>query len=374
MSSNPLDCCTSCCPTETTTSIPGLQGQAAFTNTTSSFVVPAKGANVSVFVQNTSWMAVGETIFIPGAGLFTVFSIPNLANVVLTYDNIAANGGTGNTVVGGTIVTPGGEPGVDGTAGGNAFTLIAAPGFNVPIIGATQTNIPVANSSWMTIGQEVFVQNAGYFVVVNKSDSTHFDGTYSDVDFNVFAGNNIVAGKQVSPAGPVLNTPLSIARGGTNATTVQAAITNLGLKKSPLTVYASGTAYQFTAVSSALAFGTTSPTLVINAVGTYVLFSRIRVDYNGATFAAVRTGTLKLRRTNNTAADLASGTSSFKTDVITTLTYTLADIFIPPVVYVTTNATDSISIFGDISVIPTAGSLDCVEAEIIAIRIFDQTL
>lgn len=373
MSSNPLDCCTSCCPTETTTSIPGIQGQTAYTFTTDPFIVPALGGNILIAVENTDWMAVGQTVFIPSAGLFTVFSIGSSTSVTLTYSNIVANTATGNSIAAGTLVTPGGSPGADGTNGSAAFSTTTT-NFTVPAISGTATNVVVSSSAWMTIGQNIFVENAGYFEVTAKTDSTHWTGTYLDVDFNTFSGNVIGAGAQVSPAGPSLTSPVSIARGGTNATTVQNAITNLGLKKSPLTVYAAGTAYQFTNASAALTFGTTSPTLVINAVGTYVIYARVRVDYNGATFAAVRTGTLKLRRTNNTAADLTNATSSFKTDIITTLTYTLADIFIPITTYITTNTNDSISIFGDISVVPSAGSLDCVEAEIIAVRIFDQTL
>lgn len=106
----------------------------------------------------------------------------------------------------------------------------------------------------------------------------------------------------------------------------------------------------------------------------YLLLARVRVDYTGATFAAVRTGTLKLRRTNNTAADIANSTVQYLTDIITTLTYTLEVIDLPPIVYTTTNSDDSISIFGDISVVPTAGSLDTVEASIVAVKIFNQTL
>ena len=102
--------------------------------------------------------------------------------------------------------------------------------------------------------------------------------------------------------------------------------------------------------------------------------AKVRVDYNAATFAAVRTGTLKFRRTNNTAADLTNGSNGFKTDIITTLTYTLAEITLAPIIYVTTATNDALTIFGDISVIPTAGSLDCVEACIVAVRLFDQTL
>jgi hypothetical protein len=81
----------------------------------------------------------------------------------------------------------------------------------------------------------------------------------------------------------------------------------------PLSVYAAGTAYQLTASDAALDFGTTDPSLTLTKAGTYLLTARVRLDYNGATFSAVRTATLKLRRTNNTAADLSNGSAAAKT-------------------------------------------------------------
>jgi hypothetical protein len=230
------------------------------------------------------------------------------------------------------------------------------------------------DSSSITIGQNIFVGTAGYFNVTAKADGTHFTGTYMNVSFNTFAGNVIAAGVGVSPAGPDLANPLTVSRGGTNAATATAARSNLGVGGASLTVYASGTAYSLTAVSTALTFGTTSPALTISAVGTWLLLGRVRVDYNGATFAAARTLTLKWRRTNNTAADLTNGTTTAKTSTVTTETSTFLDVELPPVIYVTTNTNDAITIFGDISVVPTAGSFDTVEAEVIAVKLFDQTV
>lgn len=135
-------------------------------------------------------------------------------------------------------------------------------------------------------------------------------------------------------------------------------------------VYASGTAYSLTNTSTALDFGTTDPSITLTQPGTYIIFSRANLKYTGATFAASRTVTLKLSRTNNTAADVTNATATFLTDIITTLTYTAGIIQLPPVLYTTTNDSDIITIKGDVSVAPTAGSLDVTAAEIIAIRLF----
>lgn len=139
--------------------------------------------------------------------------------------------------------------------------------------------------------------------------------------------------------------------------------------KNNLSVYAAGTAYSLTATAAALTFGTTSPSLVLTEPGTYKITARVRTDYNGATFAAVRTSTLKLRRTNNTAADLTNGTVTAKTQVVTGFNGTFLDQTWTVNNYATANIDDAIAIFGSLDVIPTAGSFDAAEAFIVAERL-----
>ncbi len=136
----------------------------------------------------------------------------------------------------------------------------------------------------------------------------------------------------------------------------------------PLSVYAAGTVYTLTATSAGVDFGTTDPILTINAAGTYKIKGRVKVALNGATFAANRTLTVKLRRTNNTAADVASSSTTWIVPIVTTLTNTLAVIELPEVFYTTAVGTDTIQIFADISVLPSAGSISIDEASITAIR------
>lgn len=270
--------------------------------------------------------------------------------------------------------TPGeaGAAGAAGANGVNAFTTTTAD-FVVPAISANVT-VQVANNSWMTVGQNVFIEGAGTFEVVSKATTTSVTLTYLDYDSNTASTNNITSGAQVSPGGLQPTTPLTIAEGGTNASTVQTALNNLGLAATPLEVYAAGTAYSLTNVAALLNFGTTDPSLTITAAGTYIIFGWARIDYNAATFAANRTVTLKLRRTNNTAADLTNGSTQAKTNIITTETETFGKFFIIPSTYVTTNTTDIIEVWGSIDTVPTAGSIDAVEAGIVAVRIRDQTL
>jgi hypothetical protein len=138
---------------------------------------------------------------------------------------------------------------------------------------------------------------------------------------------------------------------------------------STFSAYAAGTAYQLTTTAAKLDFGTTDPSITLTAAGTYQLFARARIDYNGATFAANRFVTLKIRRTNNTAADIANSPATFQTAIITTQTYTAAVLNLPVVVYTTANTNDVLELWGSIDTGPTAGSIDAVESEIVAIRI-----
>lgn len=133
--------------------------------------------------------------------------------------------------------------------------------------------------------------------------------------------------------------------------------------------YAAGTAYSLTNTYAKLDFGTTDPAITITTPGTYMLMARARIDYTGATFVANRIVSLKIRRTNNTAADVANSTASFAVDIVTTFTGTAMVLSLPPVIYTTTNSNDALEVEGKVDTVPSAGSIDAVEAEIVAIRI-----
>ncbi len=138
----------------------------------------------------------------------------------------------------------------------------------------------------------------------------------------------------------------------------------------PLTVYASGTVASLTSSDALVDFGTTDPTLVLDKPGTYMLMGRAMLKYNGATYAGSQTATVHLRRTNNTAADVSNATTTAQLRIITTVTDTVGVMPFPPVIYTTTNSNDSISIYGALSATPAAGSVDCTEASIVAIKLY----
>ena len=155
----------------------------------------------------------------------------------------------------------------------------------------------------------------------------------------------------------------------TDADVLASSIDTLTAYITLLSVYAAGTAYSLTNTPALLNFGTTDPSLTITKAGTWLLLGRVNIKYNGATFIASRTVTIKIRRTNNTAADIANTTSAFATGIVTTFTENFAVADMQPVFYTTTNTNDVLEIWGSIDTVPSAGSIDTTEASLIAIRL-----
>lgn len=233
-----------------------------------------------------------------------------------------------------------GAAGTPGAAGVNAFTLTTAD-FTVPAISGNVA-VSVANNSWMAVGQNIFVQGAGYFSVASLSGTTTVTLTYLNYNGNTAAGNTITAGAQVSP-------------GGTQpADTLLPALSFYGVGGSQVV-----TATPSQALSSTVTL----------ADGTYLLMATARYDYVGATFAANQTVNTKLRRTNNTAADIPDAVAEFETSVITTQSNTAMIVTLPPVTYAAT-AGDIIDVFSSIDVVPSVGDLKLIEVSLVAIKLF----
>lgn len=144
----------------------------------------------------------------------------------------------------------------------------------------------------------------------------------------------------------------------------------IGLKNQEIAAYGAGTAYTLTNTAAAVDLGTTDPAIVLNVAGTYLILAQIDLAYNGATVIA-ETATVKVRRTNNTAADL-SVVVVLDLPVATTLTNTYGTVFIPPFVYTTAVTDDAITIFANVSAALSAGSIDAtaIGTSILAIRLY----
>lgn len=137
-----------------------------------------------------------------------------------------------------------------------------------------------------------------------------------------------------------------------------------------LSAYGAGTAYALTNTAAAIDLGTTDPAIVLDKAGTYLIKGQVHLSYNGATVVA-ETATVKVRRTNNTAADL-SAVVVLDLPVATTLTHSYQIVQIPPFIYTTAATDDAITLFANVSAALGAGSIDAtaIGTSIVAVRLY----
>ena len=137
-----------------------------------------------------------------------------------------------------------------------------------------------------------------------------------------------------------------------------------------LSAYGVGSAYALTNTAAAIDFGTTDPAIVLDKAGTYLIYGQVNLAYTGATVVA-ETATIKVRRTNNTAADL-SVVPVLDLPVATTLTNTYGVFQIPPFVYTTSATDDAVTLFGNVSAALSAGTIDAtaIGTSLVAVRLY----
>lgn len=137
-----------------------------------------------------------------------------------------------------------------------------------------------------------------------------------------------------------------------------------------VSAYGVGTAYSLTDTAAAIDLGTTDPAIVLDKAGTYLVMAQVNVQYAGATVAA-ETATLKVRRTNNTAADL-SAVVVVDLPASTTLTHMYGTVAIPPFTYTTTAVDDAVTLFGNVSAALSAGTINvtAIGTSILAVRLY----
>ncbi len=141
-----------------------------------------------------------------------------------------ANGATGATGVGVTGATGvqgvTGALGATGATGVNAFTTTSA-NFTQPAANASTGSIAVTNSSWIAVGQVVFIQTGGYYTVTAKADTAHVTLTWLGNGNTVGQGGTVANGSTVSaaglqgPTGPQGATGSTGPQGATGATGIQ---------------------------------------------------------------------------------------------------------------------------------------------------------
>lgn len=149
--------------------------------------------------------------------------------------------------------------------------------------------------------------------------------------------------------------------------------TSLILSTGTLAMFAAKTVVDNdTGLTQALTNSATAVTgsgITVDLAGTYLISAYLTLAFNAATFAASRTITIAIARSNNTPGDLTNGTVTLRTLIVTTLTQPETPITIPPFLYTTANADDALVINVSINTVPSAGSVTVTEARIRATRI-----
>lgn len=247
----------------------------------------------------------------------------------------------------------------------------------------------VAISTYVTFGSTVAGTQFG-IAVANRSLLKHTDGAglligtqntagtaYKPIDIgqDSTAGSRVLIGLDASGNIVLLSTsPLywgPVATDGTHRIIFQNGELDFeervsGSYVSDVHTYtgnATGTTYTLTTTYGLVDFGTTDPAITITRAGTYMILTHCTLG-NDPDFSG--TVSFKVRRTNNTAADIIEDSRAFDTDSGGTK---YIGKFNRTAIYTTANTTDILQLWAKLSVSPTVGTYKVLAANIVAIRL-----
>jgi hypothetical protein len=264
------------------------------------------------------------------------------------------------------------------TVANAALATMAANTVKANATGSTATPTDALANTVLSIPRIGLDANAA---AINASTGSYTGqlGVSIDGNIRIWNGSNwtttpIIFG-QPPYLGLTANTLVGVA-GGTNTQSVTVS-TGLTLSGSTLSVtsgtyagqtpsintIATGTVYNLTNSYAAITFGTTSPTATLPSTGKWMVFANIQTAYAGATFAGLQNESFKIRRTNNTAADLTDSIRSQDLAVVTTLTEAGPSVMIGPIYYNGTSG-DVLSVFGTVSAAPSVGNMTVTDCSI----------
>lgn len=150
----------------------GAAGGNAYSITTVSYLQPEIFDPVTITVNSTAWIIEQLVVAIDNAGVYQVTSVIDTTHVtlILISDLISP----GDTVNSGTLIAPTGTPGEDGNNGtdGTSPSSDVNGFFSQPNVSSNAT-VPVNDSSWMVVGETVYLDSANCnYLVVSVAESS----------------------------------------------------------------------------------------------------------------------------------------------------------------------------------------------------------
>jgi hypothetical protein len=212
--------------------------------TTAAFIAPAVGANVTIAITGTTWLAINQQLTIATAGIYQVISITDATHFVAQNTGQPGNATSGTNIPSGSSVA--GAPVnalttyppsntlelistrdvASGHAGltaakllnptvipvdGDTIAIVAGQLASAAIITDTTANfttpaanatvsVAVVSTAALVIGQYVRIPIAGYYKVTTITDATDVVLTNIGDPWNAAAGVTITAGAALLPA------------------------------------------------------------------------------------------------------------------------------------------------------------------------------
>ena len=313
----------------------------------------ATGSALQVLRRNSANTALEFATISAGGGDMTRATYDaNADNVVDSAAAVAWSGVTGKpTTLSGYGIT---DAAANGSVTGSGLTMATARllgrstagtgapeeitvGSGLTLSGGTLS----ASGGSSTIGVPLdFGTNPGEVVVFNSSVTTQTVGTPHSYRFQIDGNDILKVYAENDGAGGLQNRRVEV--NGAPLLTAASA-------------YGAGTAYTLTTTAAAVTLGTTSPAITLPYAGTWRVTYGVQLNYSGATITT-QSAAIKLRRTNNTAADLANSSLTLVLPPATTATYT-AENATKTVIYTTSLANDAVTIFANLDVAAGAGSV-----------------
>lgn len=121
--------------------------------------------------------------------------------------------------------------------------------------------------------------------------------------------------------------------------------------------------YVMTNATAQVAINSTNVAVSLDSGRPYRVRGQFVLLFNGATYSGGQTLQIKLRRTNNTAADLPGATLNITLPAMTTNTQSLS-VFFESELYVPGASNDTIAAFANVSATPSAGDVRIVESRL----------